>query len=246
MNSVVFAILIPAAFITSTVSGFLGMAGGISLLAVMTAVLPAAHVVPIHGAVQLASNFTRTLVYIRHVYWKIFFVYAVPVTFGVAAAASVWAGDKLAWFKPGIGVFILIFLIWRRFKPKLRNVPLWWYAPVGLAAGFLTIFVGAVGPFIAPFFLRDDFKKEQVIATKAVCQAWGHFLKIPAFIALGFPFEEHGRLMGALFVCVLLGTITGRWLLNRISKERFVLVYEFVLGTIALYLIGGRFFFSAA
>lgn len=246
MSSAVFAILIPAALITSTVSGFLGMAGGISLLAVMTAVLPAAQVVPIHGAVQLASNFTRTLVYIRHVYWKIFFVYAVPVACGVAAAASLWSGDKLAWFKPGIGAFILLFLVWRRCKPTLRNVPLWVYAPVGLAAGFLTIFVGAVGPFIAPFFLRDDFKKEQVIATKAVCQAWGHLLKIPAFLALGFPFHEHGRLMGALFVCVLLGTIAGRWLLNRISKERFVLVYEFVLGAIALYLIAGRFFFSAA
>ena len=49
-------ILVIASFATATVSAILGMAGGVTLLGVMTALLPAPIVVPLHGVVQLASN----------------------------------------------------------------------------------------------------------------------------------------------------------------------------------------------
>ena len=237
VNPTACIVLLSAAYLTSTISGFLGMAGGMSLLAVMTAVLPASQVVPVHGVVQLASNFTRTLVYLRYVYWTLFLVYAVPVVGGVTVATLLWSGDELGWFRPGIGVFILLFLIWQRRSPAIRNLPLWTYAPLGLVVGFLAIFVGATGPFIAPFFLRDDFSKEQVIATKAVCIAWGHVLKIPAFLTLGFNFLAHWPLLGALLVCVVIGTLTGRAILGRFSSKAFIMVYQTVLATIALYLI---------
>lgn len=237
MDPIVWVVLPVAAFAASTISGFMGMGGGITLIGVMSIVLPAAPVVPIHGLVQLASNLTRTLVFFKHVRWKVFAIYAVPVALGMAGAAMVWSGDKLAYFKPGIGVFILAFLYWRRHKPTLRNLPLWTYAPLGLVSGFIAIFVGATGPFIAPFFLRDDFKKEQVIATKAVCQAWGHLMKIPAFLLLDFDYLAHVGLIGALVVCVILGTLTGKWILGKMSPKAFVLAYEIVLGSIALLLI---------
>lgn len=213
------------------------MAGGISLLGVMTAVMPPGGIIPIHGVVQLASNFTRTLIFFRHVYWRILFYFAPPAAGGAALAAALWSGEKLEYFKPGIGVFILVFLLWRRKAPRLRNVPMWVYAPVGLTAGFLGIFVGATGPFLAPFFIRDDFEKEQVIATKAGCQTVVHLLKLPAFFALGFAYQEHTGLIAALLVCVVAGTYTGKGLLKRISKERFVRIYEAVLAAVALYLI---------
>lgn len=226
-----------AAYLTATLSGFLGMAGGISLLGVMAAVLSAEKVVPVHGMVQLASNCTRTLVFIKHVYWKIFWVFSLPAVAGTGLAALLWSGEKLAWFKPGIGVFIIVFLVWRRHAPRLRNVPLSWYAPLGFAAGFLSIFVGATGPFIAPFFLRDDFEKEQVIATKAVVQAWNHMLKIPAFFFLEFDYIGHAWLIAALLVCVILGTFTGKWVLKKMSQETFVASYEVTLALVGLYLI---------
>jgi uncharacterized membrane protein YfcA len=233
-------ILSAAALGAATVSGFLGMAGGISLLAVMTAVMPAGGIIPIHGIVQLTSNSARTVAFLKHVSWRIAGVYCLPALVGVVIAANLWSGEKLEFFKPGIGAFILLFLLWRRRKPKLRNIPLWAYAPVGLCSGFLGIFVGATGPFIAPFFLRDDFQKEQVIATKAVCQAWSHFLKIPAFLSLGFPYRDHTGLISILLVCVILGTYLGKWLLSKVSNARFVLIYEAVLAVVAVYLIIGR------
>ena len=234
-------ILVLACFITATISGILGMAGGVTLLGVMTAILPAPVVVPLHGIVQLASNWTRTWAFRRHVRWSIFIVFMVPAALGVAVAANIWAGLELTWFRAWVGAFILFFLIWRRYKPKLRNPPLWSYALLGLAAGLLAIFVGATGPFLAPFFLRDDFENEEVIATKAVCQTWLHLLKIPAFLALSFDYAPYAGPLAALVLGVIGGTYFGKHLLSRISKERFVFWFQLVLAVLASYLIWSTF-----
>lgn len=230
-------VLVIACFVTATISGILGMAGGVTLLGVMTALLPAPVVVPLHGVVQLASNWTRTWAFRKHVRWSIFFAFMVPAVAGVAIAANIWADLELTWFKAWIGAFILLFLLWRRYKPKLRHPPIWSYAMLGLAAGLLAIFVGATGPFLAPFFLRDDFENEEVIATKAVCQTWLHLLKIPAFLALSFDYTPYATVLVALAAAVIGGTYFGKHLLSKISKERFVFWFQLVLGALAIYLI---------
>ena len=226
-----------AAFVTATISGFLGMGGGMVLLGVMSVLLPAYVVVPIHGVVQMSSNGTRALLFIRHVRWSIFLVYVGPATLGLIGATLVWSGDKLTWFKPAIGVFILVFLVLRHYKPRLRNIRTWYYAPLGLVVGFLAIFVGATGPFLAPFFLRDDFKKENVIATKAACQLWLHLAKIPAFLSLGFDYMAHWRLLAFLIVAVIVGTYFGKTLLGRMSERFFLVLFQVVLAGIAVLLI---------
>ncbi len=230
-------VLVVACFVTATISGILGMAGGVTLLGVMTALLPAPIVVPLHGIVQLASNWTRTWAFRKHVRWSIFFAFMGPAVVGVAIAANIWADLELTWFKAWIGAFILAFLLWRKYKPKLRNPPVWSYGLLGLAAGLLAIFVGATGPFLAPFFLRDDFDNEEVIATKAVCQTWLHLLKIPAFLALSFDYSPYATVLAALVAAVIGGTYFGKHLLNRISKERFVFWFQLVLALLAIYLI---------
>lgn len=237
MNTLVIVILVISAWITAIISGFLGMAGGISLLAILTLFLPAGLVVPLHGVVQLCSNLTRTVIFVRHVRWPIFFAYSPPLLFGIYAATLVWSGDKLDWFKPVIGTFVISFLIWRRYKPKLRTLPIWTYAPLGLVSGFLAIFVGATGPFIAPFFLRDDFTKEEVVANKAIVQTWLHLFKIPAFLSLGFDYTPHWGLLSWLIVAAIIGNVIGKRLLARISQDAFIVIFEWILGIIGVYLI---------
>lgn len=242
MSAGVVAVLLIGTLATSAVSGFLGMAGGVTLLGLMTIVLPPAQVVPLHAVVQLGSNFTRTITYLPHVRWKIFFVYSPPMIAGVVVSAWWRSETSLEWFQPIIGAFILAFLAYRRRAPALKNLPLWFYAPLGVVSGALTVIVGATGPFLAPFFLRDDLEKEEIIATKAVCQTWGHFLKVPAFLALGFDFFAHLEILAALTLCVVVGTVAGRWFLGRLSREVFSAVFEGVLALLALYLIGSWLF----
>ena len=234
---VVWATIAAAAYLSATISAIVGMAGGITLLAVMASLLPSRLVVPLHGVVQFASNATRTAVFLRHVRWSILAIYSLPLIIGVGCAAALWSGAKLSWFRPLIGVFILTFLLWRRFAPKLRSPPLWVYAPLGLCAGFLTVYVGAVGPFIAPFFLRDDLEREEVVATKAVCQALGHLLKLPAFAWVGFAFLPFAVPLAGLVAAVIVGTFTGKALLKRLSPRAFTRAFQLVLAAVALQLI---------
>lgn len=237
LSAAAWCIVLGAGLATSALSGVIGMGGGMALVGVMAVVLPPAAVVPLHGVTQLASNFTRTLALLRHVHWRLFALYTPFLTVGTALAAWLWSSLSLAWFKPGIGVFLLAFLVYRRRKPELRNPPLWIYMPLGAVAGFLGVFVGATGPFIAPFFQRDDLEKESVIATKAAVQAVGHLLKLPAFFALGFDYLAHVPLLGALIASVVVGTLLGRLVLERLSRRAFNVLFEGTLALIALYLL---------
>lgn len=235
------AALLVAGLLGATLSGVLGMGGGVVLLGTMTAILPARAVVPLHGVVQLTSNFTRTLALREHVVWRVFAFYAPTLVLGVVAAALLWSGDKLTYLRPGVGALLLGFLIYRRLSPKAWNPPMWAYGALGIVVGFASVWIGAIGPLLAPFFLRDDFDNEQVIATKAACQVLGHVLKIPVFFVLGFEFLSYGIELGGLVAVVVVGTLLGRAILHRLEREHFELAFEILLALLAVWLIVGVF-----
>lgn len=239
LDPLTLSVLLVTGLLTAALSGVLGMGGGVTLLGVMTAVLPAPVLVPIHGVVQLVSNSTRTLALLRHVAWRYFGLYSPTLVLGFAAATLTWSGDKLTFLRPGIGVFLLAFLAFRRWAPVLRNPPRWVYPVLGLVVGFTSVWIGATGPLLAPFFLRDDLEPEQVIATKAACQSLGHLFKIPAFLVLGFDYGAHAALLGSLVAVVIVGTLIGRAILGRLDRALFERLFEGLLLLLALWLIVG-------
>ncbi len=226
-----------AAFGTAAISAVVGMGGGVTLLAVMAAALPAPIVVPVHGLVQLTSNGTRTLLFLKHVHWGIFAYYVIPAIIGVSIGARLYVGSELPWFKPAVGVFILIYLATLGRVPHLRRLPISMFAPLGFVVGAFASLIGATGPLIAPFFLRDDLDRQQVIATKAIVQIAVHLTKLPAFFLLGFNYFEHVDLVVPLMAAAVLGTMFGKRYLSRISNETFRLLFTGVLVVIASYLI---------
>ncbi|RMD83748.1 MAG: sulfite exporter TauE/SafE family protein, partial [Candidatus Dadabacteria bacterium] len=229
------AVLAAATFVAAALSAVAGMGGGVTLLAVMAALLPPPLVVPIHGVVQLTSNTTRTLLLLRRVRWSIFGYYVVPALIGVALGARWYVGSSLPWFRPAVGVFVLAYLVtlWRR--PRLGRLPLWTFAPLGLIVGSLASLVGATGPLIAPFFLRDDLDGEEVVGTKAAVQIATHLGKIPAFALLGFDYLAQLRLLVPLLGAAVAGTYAGRRLLARLSPRAFRAVFVSVLVAISLH-----------
>ena len=237
MTTQISLILALSALVASTLSGMIGMGGGVILLGVMATLLPAAAVVPIHGVVQLGSNCTRTVLFIKHVNWRIFAYYVPFMILGVWGATLIWSGDKLKYFQPFIGGVILLYLLSRRYKLVWRNAPMLIYPIIGLLAGFVTIFIGATGPLIAPFFLRDDLDKEGVIATKAICQSVGHLLKIPAFLSLGFDYAAYGPLLATLLFMVIVGTMLGKRLLSKMNRQTFETAFLGILSLLALKLL---------
>lgn len=230
-------LLAAAALLTAAFSAVAGMGGGVTLLAVMAALMPAAEVVPLHGVVQLASNGTRTLLLLGRVHVRILLYYLVPAAAGVTIGAHLYVASSLPWFRPAVGVFVLAYLALQWRTPSLGRLPLWTFAPLGLIVGGLAALVGATGPLIAPFFLRDDLDREQIVATKAAIQIVTHATKIPAFALLGFDYAGRLGLLAALVAAAIAGTFIGRRWLQRLSEAVFRRLFVVVLTAIALGLI---------
>jgi uncharacterized membrane protein YfcA len=240
--------LIIAAFITSSISAVLGMGGGIILLGIMAIIIPDGYVViALHGIIQLISNITRSFVFRHHIKKDIIQTYLPGVTLGLSLSAliifiliTLFQVDsakeiKVDFLKPFIGLFILWFLFGRRPKPKddLSS-----FFGVGFVSGISTVFIGATGPLIAPFFLKRKLSKETIIANKAFCQAISHTGKIPLFIFFfQFNYFSEISILFPLVIAVFIGTNFGKHILDFVPEKVFQILFKTSLTVIAIMLI---------
>lgn len=229
MNPLLLIILTISAALTAVISATAGMAGGIVLLSIMTFFLDLSVIVPVHGVVQLASNSTRTLALFKHIEKRILF----PMMFGLPIGTFIATQIITSIENKEIFYFLIAALIFYvLFKPKKLphlKIPFWSFGILGVLVGILNPLIGATGPFMAPFYLRDDLTKEQIVATKACAQAFGHLLKIPAFLYLGFDYSKYLLLTALMIAGVVLGTRYGVGLLKKINEKTFRLIFRSAL-----------------
>ncbi len=247
-------ILIIAALITSSISAVIGMGGGIILLGIMAILIPEGYmVIALHGIIQMVSNGTRTFVFQDHIKKKliseyligaliglglsVFIVYELMHFYDVSSANQI----KFDYLKPIIGLYIRWYLYLRGTKKEQKNKL---FIIVGFIGGLCSIFIGAVGPLIAPFFLRNDLNKENIIANKAACQIITHIGKIPIFMYFfHVNYIEQSYILLPLIISVYIGTNIGKKLLGSISEETFKMIFKVCLTIIALRLVLGEFLF---
>ncbi|UCC31563.1 MAG: sulfite exporter TauE/SafE family protein [Phycisphaerales bacterium] len=241
-------ILALAALITSIISAILGMAGGMLLLATMLCFMSHGEAIPTHAAVQIASNGTRVLAFIKNVDGHTLGRFCLGLLPGAALGMLLlWTlGQRQQsepYLKTLIGTFILIATYLPQGKADGRSAGTWWDFPLmGLVAGTAALTVGAVGPLIGPLFARRHFVKESLIATKAVCQLATHVLKIPAFIWLrDLDLTRLGSLALLMIVMVIPGTLIGKRILTGVPERHFRIAFRVALtvaGTKVLILDG--------
>ena len=241
-------ILIASAFITSSISAVLGMGGGIILLGIMAIMIPEGYmVIALHGIIQLISNTTRTYVFREHIKKNLIKEFSIGVLLGATVSIVILliliqsfqvssANDiKVDILKPLIGIFIIWYLF---LKKKSSNTTVNSFIPVGFISGLSSIFVGATGPLIAPFFLSRRLLKENIIANKAACQMITHLTKIPLFIYFfNVNYLNEYRILLPLILAVFLGTNFGKKILGFIPEKLFRKIFEIALFIIAIRLI---------
>lgn len=224
-------ILVTAAFLTATLSGVLGMGGGILLLTVMAAYFPPAVLIPFHGAVQLASNTVRATLAWRDIAWRILLPMVAGSLVGALAGSRIVLSLPEAGYQAVMGLFILG-ITWMpplTFVPRVRGKFFWLG---GISTG-LSLVVGATGPLLAPFFLREGLSKGSIVATKAGGQAATHFLKVIVFSFMGFELFQYWPLFIAMVIAVSLGTALGKALLGRLSERLFVVLFKVLITILA-------------
>ena len=111
-----------------------GIGGGLILLAVMAMLMPPAALIPVHGIVQIGSNFGRMLVLIRHVDWSLMPGFILGATVGAGIGGSVAVNIPESAVLIGVGFFVIWSLLGFAFGPWLAFI----VAMIGLG------FVGTV------------------------------------------------------------------------------------------------------
>lgn len=225
-------ILIASAFVTSVISGILGMAGGFLLMAVMANFFPPAIVIPLHGIVQLSSNSFRFLLNFKHIKWEIVIAFSIGSFLGAATGSRFLADVPENLFRLGLAAFILFFT----WMPKMDRAPqipykFFW---VGLGGSFLSLFVGVIGPIVAPFYLREGLKKESLVSTKAVNQATNHLFKIAVYFWIGFEVTPYLDLLLGMLIAVFFGNLLGKFLLGKISEGNFRFFFKVIVSVLAI------------
>lgn len=228
-------IIMIAVFGASIVSSVTGMAGGVLMFAAMNVFIPLRPLIAIHGSVQIFNNAARGWFLRSAIRWRMCVPFGLGAVLGAAATTLLvarYVNDVIPLVLLAVLIFYTLLKPERLPHIRLSDRNYFW---VGILTGAMGILVGAVDPLLAVFFLREDLSKEEVVANKSMMQLLCHLTKIPAFIYLGFAFDEHFGLIAVFTIAAVIGTRLGVYLLSRIDTRVF-----FILMKIALWAAGLR------
>ena len=221
MSLILTAVVLVTMVATAFLSGIFGMAGGLILIGILLVILPVPEAMMLHGVTQMASNGWRGLLWIKHVRWSAIGAYLA----GCAAALLVWSlwryvpSKAVALLLLG-GAPFLVRLVPARFKPDPESIVQG--SIYGVICMTLLLLTGVSGPLLDSFFLGGKLDRREIIATKAVCQLFGHAAKLLYFGALIDQTATVDPIIAVLAVAAsMLGTTLAAKVLERMSDAQF-------------------------
>jgi uncharacterized protein len=228
-----------AALATSTLTAVLGFGGGIVLLALLLFFVDPIVAIPLHAAIQVVSNGTRTAIRRHDVDWGIVVPFSLLVLPAGALLMPLVTNAPQALLQAAIAVTVLL-ATWLPERSGGRLLPApsrtGWVAGGGLIGG-LNVVVGATGTLQAPFLRAATANRLAFVGTFAASQTLGHLAKIVLFGLAGFAPTRY-LLAAALGITgVVTGTHLGSRMLDRMPEERFRVLYLSAITLVATYLV---------
>jgi len=206
MRAFVISILCLTMLGTAFLSGIFGMAGGMILVGVLLALLPVPDAMMLHGVTQMASNGWRALLWCRYVSWRAVAAYLL----GCAIALALWSLARYVPSKPvallllGLTPFV-VRLAPAGYRPDPESARQG--ALYGTLCMTLILLTGVAGPLIDTFFLGGKLDRRQIVATKSMCQIFGHGAKLIYFGAVIDQAASVDPLVAGLAIaCSMIGT----------------------------------------
>ncbi len=227
--------LIPIALLTSTLAGVFGMGGGVPLITLMPGLVPAAAILPLHAATQLASNGSRALFGWKHIDTSLILPFVVGGVLGAVAGALVFSQLRLDWLPALIGVFILV-VTWVPL-PGIKGEGKLPLVLLGVYQTGIGMMVGASGPLGGAVLAQRNPRRDWLVVNTAVYMSANHLLRVLAFAGLGFAFSQYGLLLGGMVAGVMFGSWLGTRLRQFIPELNFLLWFRLLVSLLALRMI---------
>ena len=221
MTPILMAMLAAVMLGTSFLSGIFGMAGGMVLMGVLLATLPLPTAMALHALTQLTSNGGRSLLWWRYIVWRPVGGYVLGCLLALVAW-SLWLyvpSKAVALLMLGVVPF-LTRLVPPRFQPDPGRV----LHGLGYGAACMTLMIltGVAGPLLDSFFLAGRMDRRQIVATKGVCQVFGHVGKLVYFGGLIENAASVDPVMIAIAVATtVLGTTLARRVLEAMNDTQY-------------------------
>ncbi|WP_438463467.1 sulfite exporter TauE/SafE family protein [Marinomonas sp. PE14-40] len=211
--------------ITSLITAIIGMGGGILLLALLPGLIPVNALIPVHGAVQLSSNFSRFVFDIKHTCLKPLIHFFIGSILGSYFGSRVLILINLEYIPLIMSVFILV-ILWLPIKKILLSIP-GRYFSLGIVQTGLSLYVGATGPLSTSFLVKEGYSSREVIVTNAAINTLINIAKIIVFSSLGFVFYEYLIHITMMSIFAILGSYLGTRYRKKVNVElgRKILLY---------------------
>lgn len=231
-------IVLAVSFIAATLAAVAGFGGAAVLLPVLVWSFGVREAIPILTVAQLIGNGSRVWFNRRELDWRVVGWFALGgVPMGLIGGL-LFAKAPLAALTRVLGVFLILIVVWRHARPKSA-----WHPPapafigIGAGASFLSALLGSVGPLMAPFFLAYGLVKAAYIGTEALSTVVMHLAKLIAYRQAAI-LPLHAVVVGLLLGPVMvLGSFTGKHIVDRLPKKVFIGIIELTLVAAGLLLL---------
>ena len=232
LSNFAISFLLFSSMFTSFISGAFGIGGGAVAIGLLAIFLNPLYLLPVHGAVQIGSNFGRMLLMIKDVQKGPIVPFLIGSCIGSGFGGALFVQFP-SWF---IKLIVGIFILWTVFG-KIPEIKSKYMVFGGIFSSFLTMFFGATGPFIASMVKTMKLEPLQHTATHSALMTIQHIIKVIIFGFIGFSFSEYLHLIIMMIFTGFIGTYIGRIFLINYGKKYFQLILNSILTIISIHLI---------
>ena len=230
---VFFAIL---SFLTSLLTSIFSVGGGLIMLVALAQSFSPATLIPLHGSIQLANNFSRTLVYREFVQWELIKHIVISTMFGALVGIFLFGtlSENLLLI---LIASTILFLTWTPIDNFILSVMKNdWFC--GLISGFAGIFVGANGPLVTAYLRTKNLSPEVLVANHGAIMIFQHAIKIILFTSFfSFTIQDYFLFIFILALTGYAGANLGRRLISNISFDSFNIALKILLTFLSIFLI---------
>ncbi|NVJ52849.1 MAG: sulfite exporter TauE/SafE family protein [Campylobacteraceae bacterium] len=221
------SILIICCFIGAAISTTVGSGGGLLVIGGMSMILPPTALLSIHALTQSGSGLLRAFLFRKSYLVRFFLLFMVGSIIGYILSIYflISLPDYVLKLSLGIGIIVLNLLP----NLKFKKVSDFLIVIFGIITGFLTMFVGVMGPLIAIFLSSILTKRHLIVGTLAWCVSFQNLGKAVIFGGLGFDYTPWIFLIFLLILFSYLGTLAGKKLLDKSSNKLFKKILKVVI-----------------
>lgn len=230
-----------------TLSPISGGGGAMTLVPILNFWLGPVVTAPILNLAMTIGRPSRLILFWKNIDWGTSLYYVPAALLGVWLASLVMLELAVQWFQIVVGLFLISTVFQYRFGSVKQSFVMkrLYFVPLGVVVGLVGTLVGGLGPVLNPFYYNSGLDKEALIGTKTANSFFVGVAQVLVYSSKDILTAEMTIEGVDLGVGVVLGTIVGRVLLQKISSKSFqkLFLLMMVISGVLL-LVKALFFFS--